>query len=296
VTDGAGQLPVAARSKRRRSWWPNDDPIAVAAIVVLLGLVVMAIFGPLFVGDPVAQDLSERLTPPMWFEGGSSAHPLGTDNLGRDLLARVVYGARISLLVASAALALSAAVGTVLGLLAGHYRGLGDDAVMRVADTQLAIPYVLLAITLVSLIGPSTWTVVLAMLLYGWVIYARLVRGEVLSLRQEEFVLAAQVQGASDLRVMFRHLLPNLVTPLVIISSLELANLIIIESALGFLGLGIPPPTPTWGGMLASGASVLTTGHWWVAVVPGVAICITIMSINVIGDWLRDRLDPKGAA
>jgi peptide/nickel transport system permease protein len=181
----------------------------------------------------------------------------------------------------------------VIGIIAGFYRGIVDDVVMRAVDAQLAIPYVLLAITLVALLHPSLGSVVIALLLYGWVIYARLVRAEVLSLREQEFILATRSMGASDWRIIVSHLLPNITTPLIVISTLELANLIIIEAALGFLGLGIPPPTATWGGMVADGRTYLTTGVWWLSVIPGAAIMLTILSVNILGDWLRDRLDPR---
>ena len=282
-----------AASKRP---YRRGNKAAIVAMAVLGLLLLVATVGPYLVSDPIAQSLSDRLTPPMWFEGGNAAYPLGTDALGRDLLSRVVHGARISLLVATIALAASAVVGIMVGLLAGYYRGLGDDIIMRLVDTQLAIPYVLLAMTLVAVLEPSTGSVFVALLLYGWVIFARLVRGEVLSLREEEFILASRALGASSPRILLGHLLPNLVTPIVIIATLELANLIIIESALGFLGLGIPPPTPTWGRMIAEGTTLLTTGVWWVSVVPGLAIIVTILSINVLGDWLRDRLDPRTAS
>lgn len=280
------------RRWRRLVAYRTGNGVAIVSGLVLLGLVSLAIFGPLFAPDPAAQDLANRLQPPA-FAGGDERYVFGTDHLGRDIFSRLANGARISLIVASASLALSAVLGTFVGLIAGYYRGTVDDVVMRVVDVQLAVPYVLLAITLVALIGPSFGSVVLVLLLYAWVIYARLVRAEVLALREQEFVLATRAMGASDARIILRHLLPNIVTLLIVISTLELANLIIIEAALGFLGLGIPPPTATWGGMLADGRSYLTTGIWWVSVIPGLAIMFTILAVNILGDWLRDRLDPR---
>jgi peptide/nickel transport system permease protein len=266
--------------------------LAIVSGAVLLGMVLLAIIGPIFAKDPASQDLAARLQPPA-FAGGDAEYLLGTDHLGRDILSRLANGARISLIVASASLALSAVIGIVIGIIAGFYRGIVDDVVMRAVDAQLAIPYVLLAITLVALLHPSLGSVVIALLLYGWVIYARLVRAEVLSLREQEFILATRSMGASDWRIILSHLLPNITTPLIVISTLELANLVIIEAALGFLGLGIPPPTATWGGMVADGRTYLTTGVWWLSVIPGGAIMLTILAVNILGDWLRDRLDPR---
>lgn len=270
----------------------TGNRVAIACGLILGGMVLLAVLGPLFTADPTAQNLAQRLKPPA-FAGGDLNNLLGTDHLGRDILSRLANGARISLIVASGSLALSAVVGIFVGLIAGFYRGAIDDFVMRVVDVQLAVPYVLLAITVVALLHPSFGSVVLVLLIYGWVIYARLVRGEVLGLREQEFILATRGMGASDRRIIVQHLLPNIVTPLIVISTLELANLIIIEAALGFLGLGIPPPTATWGGMIADGRNYLTTGVWWLSVVPGLAIMLTILAVNVLGDWLRDRLDPR---
>jgi peptide/nickel transport system permease protein len=277
---------------RRIRGYRTGPWLAVVSGSVLLGMVLLAIVGPMFARDPALQDLAARLEPPS-FAGGESDWFLGTDHLGRDIFSRLVNGARISLIVASGSLALSALIGIVIGVVAGYYRGIVDDVVMRAVDAQLAIPYVLLAITLVALLHPSLGSVVIALLLYGWVIYARLVRAEVLSLREQEFIQATKSMGASDWRIITRHLLPNIVTPLIVISTLELANLIIIEAALGFLGLGIPPPTATWGGMVADGRTYLTTGVWWLSVIPGAAIMLTILAVNILGDWLRDRLDPR---
>jgi peptide/nickel transport system permease protein len=206
----------------------------------------------------------------------------------------VVNGARISLIVSLASVSLAAIAGSIVGLVAGYYRGLVDDLVMRLVDVQLSIPYIMLAMSIVALVGTSLQNVILVLLIYGWVIYVRLVRGQTLSLREHEFVLASRSVGASDVRILARHILPNLISPLIVISTLELANMIVLEASLGFLGLGVPPPTATWGGMLADGREYLAAGVWWVAVVPGVAITATILSINMLGDWLRDRFDPRG--
>ena len=267
--------------------------VAVAGVILLLMLVVASI-GPFLVGDPNVQELSLRRKPPGFVAEDGSTLVFGSDQLGRDVLSRVVNGARISLVVAVASVGLAAVAGSMVGLIAGFYRGLVDDIVMRLVDVQLSIPYIMLAMSIVALVGTSLRNVILVLLVYGWVIYVRLVRGQTLSLREHEFVLASRSVGASDIRILLRHILPHLVSPLIVISTLEMANMIVLEASLGFLGLGVPPPTATWGGMLADGREYLTAGVWWVAVVPGVAITVTILSINLLGDWLRDRLDPRG--
>lgn len=243
---------------------------------------------------PDEQELAARLTPPWWSDGGSASHPFGTDQLGRDVLSRVVHGARVSVVVALSALAISGTIGVGIGLLAGYYGGRLDDWIMRVVDVQLSIPYVLLAIAVIAVIGARTGNVVLVLALYGWVAYARLVRSQTLALREREFVAACRAIGATNWRIIARHILPNVMSGVIVVGSLELAGIIMLESSMSFLGLGIQPPTVSWGVMLADGRTHLLGGAWWVVTFPGLAIAMTVLSVNVLADWLRDAFDPRG--
>lgn len=224
--------------------------------------------------------------------GGKLANPLGTDQLGRDILSRLIYGARISLAVGAAAVLISGVLGVAGGIAAGFYGGFVDEALMRLADLRLALPFILLVIAVIAVFGPGFFNVIVILGLTGWVPYARVVRAEVLSIREREFVVAARVLGARDSRLMFRHILPNIVASAIVIGSLELAQMIVTESALSFLGLGVRPPTPSWGNMLGEGRDYLLTS-WWLATFPGLAITVTAVSVNLVGDWLRDVLDPR---
>jgi peptide/nickel transport system permease protein len=261
--------------------------------VILFCVVVVGIFGPLIAPhDPAAQDLTARLRPPFWMVGHSPGHLLGTDNLGRDVLSRIVYGTRVSLLVGVAATVLSGVIGALLGMISGYYRGWVDTVFMRLADIQLSFPTILLALVIVAVLGPSLWYVILVLGATGWVSYARVIRAEVLSLRSREFVTAARAIGVGDLQIMWRHLRPNVFAPLVTIGTLQVASMIVAEASLSYLGLGVPPVIPTWGGMLAAGQLYIGSA-WWISVFSGVAIMLTTLSINVTGDMLRDVADPK---
>jgi peptide/nickel transport system permease protein len=242
--------------------------------------------------DPAAQDTVQRLRPPGWRDPAGRLHLLGTDHLGRDILTRVVHGARVSLVIAVVAVAIAGTLGLALGLSAGYFRGWVDDAVMWVADVLLALPFILLAIALVAVLGPSVGTIIGVLGATGWVSTARVVRAQALSLRGRDFVDAARVLGSGHGRILVRHLLPNALAPAVVIAALEVGRMILLESALSFLGLGAPPPTPTWGGMLADGRVYLSSA-WWLATIPGLAILLTVLGINLVGDWLRESLDPK---
>jgi peptide/nickel transport system permease protein len=242
--------------------------------------------------DPAAQDTVQRLRPPGWRDPAGRLHLLGTDHLGRDLLSRVVHGARVSLVIAVVAVAIAGTMGLALGLSAGYFRGWVDDAVMRVADVLLALPFILLALALVAVLGPSVGTIIGVLGATGWVSTARVVRAQALSLRGRDFVGAARVLGSGHGRILARHLLPNALAPAVVIAALEVGRMILLESALSFLGLGAPPPTPTWGGMLADGRVYLSTA-WWLATIPGLAILLTVLGVNLVGDWLRESLNPK---
>ena len=282
-----GVLPVAARARRRVSFR------AVFGLSVLFVIGGAAVFAPqLAPWDPARQMLMKRLRPPMWQERGLREHPLGTDHLGRDILSRILHGGRISLGVGLTAVTLSALIGVTLGLLAGFFGGRADALIMRVVDVFLAIPYILLAMGVVFALGPSLLNVILVMAVTRWVQFARVVRADVLSIREREFVAGARARGNRALRLLLRHVLPNALTPIIVVATLELAFMIIYESALSFLGLGVQPPTPTWGWMLSDGRNYVATA-WWLATFPGLAIMLTVLAVNLLGDWLRDTLDPR---
>jgi peptide/nickel transport system permease protein len=280
-------LPVAARPRRHVSFR------AVFGLSVLLIMGGSAVFAPqLAPWDPGKQILLKRLRPPVWQERGLREHPLGTDHLGRDLLARVIHGARPALLVGFAAVAISGLIGMAAGLISGYFGGRTDDVLMRLADIQLAFPFILLAIAVIGVLGPSLQTIIIVIGVSSWVVYARIVRGAVLTLREREFVQAARALGGGDGRILLRHILPNAFTPWLVVATLDMARVIVLESALSFLGLGVQPPTPTWGGMLADGRVYISTA-WWLATFPGLAILVTVLGINLFGDGLRDTLDPR---
>ncbi|HEX3786665.1 MAG TPA: ABC transporter permease [Pseudonocardiaceae bacterium] len=269
------------------------NKVAQVAVVILVLVVLVGIFGPLIAPhDPAAQDLTARLKPPFWLSGHAKGYLLGTDSLGRDVLSRVIYGTRISLLVGVAATLMSGVIGAVLGMLCGYYRGWVDMVFMRLADVQLSFPTILLALVIVAVLGPSLLFVILVLGATGWVSYARVIRAEVLSLRSREFVTAARAAGVSDLQIMWRHLRPNVFAPLMTIGTLQVAAMIVAEASLSYLGLGVPPTIPTWGGMLADGQLYIRSA-WWISVFSGVAIMLTTLSINIAGDMLRDIADPK---
>ena len=262
---------------------------AVVVLVVLVTALAAAWISPF---DPIEQDIGERLRPPGWRDAAGRTHLLGTDHLGRDIFARVVHGARPALLVGFAAVAISGVLGMMAGLLAGYFGGRIDDVLMRLADIQLAFPFILLAIAVIGVLGPSLTTIICVIGVSSWVVYARIVRGSALSLREREFVQAAQALGGGDGRILVRHILPNVFTPWLVVATLDMARVIVIESALSFLGLGVQPPAPTWGGMLADGRVYISTA-WWLATFPGLAILVTVLGINLFGDGLRDTLDPR---
>jgi peptide/nickel transport system permease protein len=242
--------------------------------------------------DAYKVSLPDRLIPPFWQDGGTISHPLGTDPLGRDVLTRIIYGTRVSIIIAGAALTIGGGVGTLIGLTAGYYGGKIDTLLMRLADITLAFPLILFAILMVMVIGPSMMNVIVAISLVLWARYARVIRGEVLGLMQRDFIARARVSGASDWRIMIRHLLPNVMPTLIVLLTLQVGWVIIVEASLSFLGAGIPPPTPAWGSMLADGREYVSTA-WWVTTSPGIAIMLVVLAFNLSGDWLRERLDPK---
>ncbi|GAC1572400.1 MAG: ABC transporter permease [Candidatus Elarobacter sp.] len=269
------------------------DPAAVIGAVIVAIVTSCALFAPLIArADPNAQDLTATLLPPAWIAGGAGAHPLGTDNLGRDLLARIIWGARVSAIVGICVVIIGGSIGVTAGLLAGYRRGWIDAVIARITDVQLAFPLVLLAVAIVAVEGPGLWTVIAAIGLTSWVQYVRVVRAETMSLREREFVVAAEAAGATSPRILRKHLLPNVASAAIVLGTFEIARAIVLESSLSFLGLGVPPTTPSWGGMLADGRQYLDTA-WWIALFPGLAIVLAVMGVNLLGDGLRDALDPE---
>jgi len=262
-------------------------------LTVTIAILSLAIFAPaLTTSSPIAQNLLEGRQPPAWEDGGSATHLLGTDYLGRDVWSRIVYGARTTLVTATAAALGAAALGVLLGFIAGFYEGRIGAVIMGLVDLMLAFPLIVLALALVATLGPSMRNVVLALIATGWMVYARVVRAVVLGLKEQPFVHAARALGASDAAIIARHLFPNSLTVILVLLPIEIARMIITEASLSFLGLGVPPPTPSWGRMLAENRLYLTIDYW-VAVFPGLAITIAVLGVTLLGDGLRDRLDPR---
>ncbi|MDZ7799734.1 MAG: ABC transporter permease [Trueperaceae bacterium] len=293
MTGSAPSGAMGGRRARRLLLAARTRPLATMAVVVVLLAIIAAIAAPwLAPHDPTDQSLPLRLRPPWPLPDSAAGHPLGTDALGRDVLSRILYGARVSMLVGVGAVALQALVGVSAGLVAGFYRGAVDQIVMRLADVQQSIPFLVLVVAVAAVVGPSLRNTILVLGLAGWVTYGRVVRAQVLSLMSNEYVAAAQALGSSDRRVMLRHLLPNLVAPITVIGTLTISAMILVEASLSFLGLGVPPPAPTWGGMVADGRNYIADA-WWVSVMPGLAIFLTVLSVNLVGDALREALDPS---
>ena len=282
---GVWRTSLGVLSFLRGTPWP--------AVLIIFVLMVLAIFGNWIAPfDPIIGELPERLTPPVWQEGGTWSHPIGTDNIGRDILSRLIIGTRTSLTVAAMAIGAGVFVGTVVGLVSGLAGGKVDNLLMRAADIMIGFPIILFAILLAVVVGPKLSNVVLAISLFLWARFARMIRGEVLSLRERDFVALARISGASQLRIMVQHLLPNVANTIIVLASLEIGTVIVVEASLSFLGAGVPPPTPAWGSMIGEGRDFVTTA-WWVPAMPGFAIMLTVLSFNLIGDWFRDTFDPK---
>ena len=267
----------------------------VAMVILVFLLVIPGFFAEWIAPhDPIKGSLAARLKPPMWEKGGSSTYPLGTDKVGRDVLSRIIYGARISLRVSLEAIVVSGFIGTTLGLIAGYFGGRVDAFIMRMVDISLGLPIILVALVFVSVpaFGPSLTTLVTVITFLLWARYARQVRGETLSIKERDFIARARVAGASHARIMFRYILPNIVNTLIVLATLQVGFVILLESSLSFLGAGVPRPTPAWGLMVADGRELIVTA-WWLSMFPGLAIMLTVLSLNLVGDWLRDHLDPK---
>ncbi len=284
---------------RRRIWlraWQswNRDPAAIFGSIILAIVLVAALFAPLLAPHaPDTVDPIKRLLPPFWMQPkGSFTHILGTDAVGRDILSRIIFGARVSLAVSLISVILSSAVGVTLGLLAGYYGRWIDAVIMRIVDVQLAYPLILFAITVAAVFGASLRNLIIVLVVANWVTYTRIVRGEVLMRKQMQFVEAARVNGCTDRRIIGRHILPNVFSTILVIFTLQVAFVLILESGLSFLGLGVEPSIPTWGSMLNEGRTYILTA-WWLETFPGLAIMFTVLGINLLGDWIRDVLDPQ---
>ncbi|HLC06165.1 MAG TPA: ABC transporter permease [Anaerolineales bacterium] len=268
------------------------DPALVFGWMIIVGVGLSALFPTLLSPyDPNAQDLASRLLPPGGVDAGGGRHWLGTDWVGRDLLSRIAHGSRVSMSVAAFAVVVRVVLGSAVGMTSGFYGGLADTVFMRLADIQLALPFLLLAVAVAAVFGPSLLNVILVLGVTGWMAYGRLVRAQVLSLREKEFVEAARALGVADWQIITRHILPNVLGSVIALAAVDVPALILAESSLSFLGVGVPMTTPSWGGMVALGRNHLTTA-WWVPVLPGLAIAVVVLGISLVGDWLRDELDP----
>jgi peptide/nickel transport system permease protein len=280
-----------ARRSFARVLFAAPATIAGACIVALVAI--CALFAPFLAPhDPNVQHLGLALRPPSWLPGSDAHYLLGTDSLGRDIFARIVWGARIAAIVGICVVAIGGTLGIGVGLIAGYYGGPADAVISRIADMQLAFPLVLLALAIVGVVGPGLWTIVATLGVTSWVQYVRVVRAETIGLREREFVMAAHATGSSSLRIVLRHILPNLTSVISVLATFEVARAIILESALSFLGLGVPTSIPSWGGMLADGRAYLDTA-WWLGLFPGIAISTAVLGVNLLGDGLRDALDPR---
>jgi peptide/nickel transport system permease protein len=280
--------PRVAHALRRVRRYP-----VVSLLLLTFLLVIPAVFATQVAPhDPLKGSLAKRLTPPVWQQGGTLEHPLGTDKLGRDILSRMIHGARVSLMVSMVAIFVGGTIGTALGLMSGYFGGRVDAVLMRLVDISLSLPTILLALVLVAAVGPSFGTVITVLVVLLWARYARLVRGETLSIKERDFIARARVAGASHTRIMTRYIFPNVVNSLLVLATLQVGYVILLESALSFLGAGLPRPLPAWGLMIADGRELIVTA-WWVSMFPGLAIMLTVLALNLLGDWLRDHLDPK---
>lgn len=260
-------------------------------VLVLLVLGALSTF-VIALPDPVRGNLSQRLLPPSWQFWLLNSHPLGTDQLGRDIFSRLLYGSRVTLMVGINAVVLGGLVGVTMGMISGYVGGWCDRVLMRIVDMQLSVPLILLALIVIASMGSSIQNLVVVLALTSWIRYARLIRGQVLALREQEFVQSARAIGAKPWYILLRHILPNVLTPVLVIATLELSRVILLEASLSFLGMGVQPPWPSWGRMLAEGRTYISSA-WWVTAFPGIAIVLTVMSANFVGDWLRDHFDQR---
>jgi peptide/nickel transport system permease protein len=288
-------LAALARSELFHNYRRSASAIAGSVLIAVFAFAVLA--GPWLVAqDPYdigSLNLLDSYKPPMWLPGGEARFPLGTDGQGRDVLSAIVYGARVSVMIGLVATAAACAIGTALGLLAGYYGGMIDGVIMRVADIQLSFPSILIALFLMAAVGAGVDKVLIALTAVGWVVYARTVRGSTLAEIEKEYVQAARVAGLPDRRIILRHVLPNVATPLIVIATIQVGTFVLIEASLSFLGVGVPITEPSLGLLVKNGFDVLLSGLWWVSVFPGLAIMLLVFGINLFGDFLRDELNPR---
>ena len=293
----ASSAAVVAREYASPSWrWTRlGRQLPVLPLAILVPFVFIALFANYIAPyDPTEPIPGAKIfEPPFWMPGGSAHALLGTDFQSRDVLSRLIFGARVSLIVGVAGTIVAGSIGTALGILAGYLGGWVDQVIMRVTDAWLALPGLVFAIFLATMVGPSMWNIVIILGLVYWTRYSRVIRGEVLSLREREFVKLAEIAGASRTRVIIRHILPNVMNSTMVLASLTIGVVIIAEASLSFLGVGVPPPEPAWGSMLADGRSMLMVGDWWLTVFPGLGILLVVLATQLLGDWLRVRLDPQ---
>lgn len=290
----AGEARTPLFVRRRIPWkrLRRIPGIVLASIAILFTMVILAVLAPQVAPyDPLKTNLAARLVGPALLTGDGSGYVFGTDGVGRDVLSRIIFGARISLVVGLGTVLVGGFLGSLLGLLSGYFARSVDSAIMMAADIQLSFPFLLLGILIMAILGPGTLNVILVLALIIWVPFARVMRSQVLSIKEKEFIAAARAIGAGAWRLLIRHLLPNTVSSIIVIGTLELARAVVVESTLSFLGLGVKPPEPSWGVMLADGRQYIGTA-WWVAALPGLAILLTCLSANILGDWARDVLDP----
>jgi peptide/nickel transport system permease protein len=272
----------------------RTDGLPMLPIAILVTLALMAIFADVIAPhNPEIGSLSQRFRPPAWVGGGTTEHLLGTDHIGRDVLSRLIFGARVSMIVGFTAVIFAGVLGSTLGILSGYLGGWVDQVIMRITDTWLALPGLTFAIFMAAVVGPSEWNIVIILGAVYWTRYARVIRSEVLSLKERDFVRLAIVAGCSKWTIMRRHLLPNVLNTAIVLATLMLGVVIVTEAALSFLGVGVPPPKPAWGLMLADGKKGLMAGYWWLTVLPGVCIALMVLAANLLGDWLRVKLDPQ---
>jgi len=273
----------------RKAW---DLKLGVIGGIILVGMLICAVAAPWVAPfDPYEQNIMERLLPPVFFDDGSATYLLGTDSVGRDTLSRIIYGTRVSLIVGISAVLIQVVIGVLLGLLAGYYGGKTDSAISFMVNVMMGFPFILLAISLVAVLGPSLQNIIFALGITGWPVFTRVSRVETIKLRESEFVLCAKTLAFSTMRILLKHILPNVLPTILVLATVEVARAIIRESLLSFLGLGIQPPTPSWGMMLAEGRDYMLS-EWWLAAFPGLAIFLSAMGINLLGDAMRDLVDP----
>ncbi len=285
--------PAAVAAPAPIAFWRLKGFPLIPVLILLLIALVAILADVLAPYDPEIGSLARRFRPPAWQEGGSMAHLLGTDHVGRDVLSRLMYGARVSMIVGLAAVLFAGVLGTFLGIVSGYLGGWVDQVIMRLTDTWLALPGLTFAIFLAAIVGPSELNIIFILGGVYWTRYARVIRGEVLSLKEREFVNLAVVAGCSRRAIMWHHILPNVINTAIVLATLMLGIVIVTEAALSFLGVGVPPPRPAWGLMLADGKKGLMVGYWWLTVLPGLCIMLMVLSANLLGDWLRVKLDPQ---